>query len=191
MKNSCMNTRASQNATSFRCRCVSIALAGCLLTAVFASTAAAQSAAPRITAETVVRYLQKDLFISPGVGFQKVRIGNTFEQVARVWGLPNKKLESSEAGSQVIWVYNIDSDSEIALAGSSKVSTIRVLGSFNSPFSSREGAHFGMTPHQVISIYGAPADAGNLTRLRYPKKGIAFAFEQGALRAMQVKPPAP
>lgn len=153
--------------------------------------ATAQTITPQITVESVLRYLQKDLFISPGIGFRKVQIGQSFDQVARSWGYPNKKHESTEAGVSTTWIYIVDKDSQIAVAGGTNVTTIRVLGSLNSPFSSSEGAQFGMSPHQVITIYGAPRDQGNLTTLSYPEKGIAFAFEHGVLIAMQVTSPKP
>lgn len=166
-------------------------LAAGLLSLLGCGNAQAQSIAPGVTAETVLRYLQKDYFLSPGIGFQKVQIGNSFNQVAQAWGQPNKKLESTEAGTRVVWIYDVGQDGQIAVAGGASVRTIRVLGSFNSPFSSTEGARFGMTPHQVITIYGQPLDPDDLTRLSYPGKGIAFAFENGGLKAMQVTAAAP
>lgn len=151
----------------------------------FISPVNAQTSVPRITPETIVRYLSQDLFISPGLGFKQVRVGLPFTKVAQVWGTPNKGAGFSVTGSKVKWVY-LAKDSAISLTGGSTVKTIKVEGSFNSPFSSREGAHFGMTPHQVISIYGPPENKGGLTRLSYPSKGIEFSFENGGLKWMQV-----
>ena len=164
-------------------------LAACLLALIFfQQPALAQSDAPRVTPETIVRYLSQDLFLSPGVGFKRVRIGLPFVKVAQVWGVPNKGFESSETGNQVIWLY-LARDSSISLTGGSNVKTIRIEGSLTSPFSSSEGAHFGMTPHQVISIYGPPEENVNLTRLSYPSRGIEFAFEHGGLKWMRVFSP--
>lgn len=139
----------------------------------------------RITPESVIRYLHQDLFVTPGVGFQKVRIGQTFQQVALAWGNPNKAYDS-DVGSETAWVYQIGRDSEIAVTGGTRVSSIKITGTFNSPFSSTEGANFGMTPHQVIGIYGKPVGDDDLVKLRYPKKGIIFGFKSGALRSMRV-----
>lgn len=161
-------------------------LAGCILVIVAASSSMAQQ--PRITPESVIRYLQQDIFISPGVGFQKVQVGQSFQHVALIWGNPNQAYDS-DVGSKIAWVYRIDHESEIALSGSTKVESIEITGSFNSPYTSSEGANFGMTPHQVVSIYGQPAEGGNLVKLRYPHKGITFGFKNGALRMMRVFAP--
>lgn len=142
----------------------------------------------RITPDSVIRYLHQDLFISPGVGFQKVKIGDTFQQVVLAWGNPNKSYDS-DVGSKTAWVYQIGRDSQIAVSGGTKVTSIEVTGSFNSQFATREGANFGMTPHQVIGIYGRPAGSESLVKLRYPNKGITFGFKSGALQSMKVYSP--
>ena len=142
----------------------------------------------RITPESVIRYLHQDLFISPGVGFDKVRIGYTFQQVELAWGNPNKTYDS-DVGSKTAWVYEIGRDSEIAVSGGTRVTSIEILGSFNSPFSTTQGANFGMTPHQVIGIYGKPSGTEDLARLRYPEKGITFNFKSGALQRIKIYSP--
>lgn len=159
------------------------------LMALWTGTTSADSAGGlRITPESVVRYLNQDLFISPGVGFDKVRIGHTFQQVARAWGNPNKSYDD-DLGSKTAWVYKIGRDSEIAVSGGTRVYSIEITGSFNSPFSTSQGANFGMTPHQVIGIYGKPSGSENLEKLRYPNKGITFRFKGGALQWMKVYSP--
>ena len=142
----------------------------------------------QFTPESVIRYLHQDLFISPGVGFEKVQIGQTFQQVALAWGDPNKAYKS-EINSKTEWIYRIERDSEIAVSGGSKVSSIEVTGSFNSSFATREGVNFGMTPHQVIGIYGRPAGNESLAKLRYPDRGITFGFKSGSLQSMKVYSP--
>ena len=167
----------------------SVAAALFLLAAAgIASPTFAQSNDSVITPEKVVRYLSQDLFLSPGVGFKRVQVGHPFVQVKRVWGKPNRGFESSEVGNKVIWVY-LANDSSISLTGGSRVKAIRVEGSFTSPFSSSEGAQFGMTPQQVISIYGPPKEKDNLVHLSYPSKGIEFKFEHGGLKWMRVFSP--
>ena len=164
-----------------------IILASWLLASVYISGVEADSTTPRITPEAVVRFLLQDSFVSPGIGFQKVKIGQTFKQVAENWGNPNKAGESSDTG-YVVWEYDAG-DSKIRVSGGSTVTSIKVIGSLNSPFSSSEGASFGMTPQQVITIYGSPTDPSNLAKLRYPGKGIEFGFEHGALKWMSVFSP--
>ena len=151
-----------------------IVLASWLLASVYISGVEADSTTPSITPEAVVRFLLQDSFVSPGIGFQKVKIGQTFKQVAENWGNPNKAGESSDTGYGV-WEYD---------AGDSK---IRVSG--GSTVTSSVGASFGMTPQQVITIYGSPTDPSNLAKLRYPGKGIEFGFEHGALKWISVFSP--
>ncbi|MFC1680577.1 hypothetical protein ACFL1S_02135 [Pseudomonadota bacterium] len=142
----------------------------------------------QFTPESVIRYLHQDLYISPGVGFQKVQIGNSFQQVALAWGDPTKS-SNSDIGGKTVWVYRIGSDSEIAVSGGTRVSSIEVTGSFNSSYATSEGANFGMTPHQVIGIYGKPSGNESLVKLHYPNKGITFGFKSGALQLMKVYSP--
>ena len=184
-----MNSSLLSIFTSIQTPIKPIAVAAFLLATLGATDPlSAQSNVPEITPEKVVRYLSQDLFLSPGVGFKQVQVGHPFVQVERVWGRPNKGFEFSEIGNKVVWVYLAD-DSSISLTGGSTVKAIRVEGSFTSPFSSSEGAHFGMTPQQVISIYGPPEDTDSLTHLSYPSKGIEFRFEHGGLKWMRVFSP--
>ena len=174
---------------SCRSRCANrVSIGVFLFFAVLTGATADEVGVRHVTPESVIRYLQQDLFVTPGMGFRKVRIGSTFEQVMQAWGNPNKS-SSSDIGAKKAWVYSVDRGSEISVSGSTKVESIEVSGSFNSPFSSIEGANFGMTPHQVISIYGKPADEGKLAKLRYPDRGIVFVFKSGALTSMRVFPP--
>lgn len=181
-----MNGTLFKPAVLSKCRYLLVLFSAPLFLAAAAGTVSADNTGMlRITPESVIRYLQQDLFVTPGVGFQKVRIGQTFKQVALAWGNPNKAYDS-DVGSETAWVYKIGRDSEIAVSGTTRVSSIKITGTFNSPFSSTEGANFGMTPHQVIGIYGKPSGDENLVKLRYPGKGITFGFKSGALRSMRV-----
>ena len=166
---------------------IRIIIASCLFAGAVMGGAVADSTTARITPEAIVRFLMQDLFVSPGIGFEKVQIGQTFTHVAKSWGHPNKAAKPSETG-YVVWEYDTG-DSKIRVAGGSKVTSIKVIGTLNSPFASSEGASFGMTPQQVITIYGAPSNSNNLAKLRYPDKGIEFGFEHGALKWISVFSP--
>ncbi len=182
-----MNMKVPSNFASRRSSKGRIIIASCLLASVVMGGAEADSTTARITPEAIVRYLMQDMFISPGVGFQKVQIGQTFTQVAESWGNPNRADRPTETG-YVVWEYDAG-DSKIRVAGGSKVTSIKVIGTLNSPFTSSEGASFGMTPQQVITIYGSPSDSNNLAKIRYPNRGIEFGFEHGALKWMSVFSP--
>ena len=184
-----MNMKLASIFTSCSLRKTPRVLASCLLASAVVNAIQAESTYPRITPEAVVRYLQQDLFVSPGIGFKKVRIGQTFQQVAQSWGHPNKAGKQTDTG-YTVWEYHAG-DSRISVGGGAKVTSIKVVGSLNSPFASREGANFGMTPQQIITIYGVPSNSTNLARLRYPAKGIEFGFEHGALKQISVFSPNP
>lgn len=173
---------------------------GVLLAAVVPGVSQGDATVPQITPETVVRYLQQDIFISPGIGFDKVKIGQPFAEVAAAWGVPDeasghdpaqKNAEATGTDGGIEWVYLAGRDSRITLTGGSNVNTITVEGSLSSPFASAEGANFGMTPQQVISIYGPPTTSGSLTQIDYSSQGVAFGFEHGSLKTIRVFNPKP
>ncbi len=157
--------------------------------AVTAVSVGAQTASTSHPAEIASRYLQQDIFVRPGIGFQRVRLGNSFVEVARTWGTPLKETRSALFGLTKTWVYNGGQDTQVVVSGGSKVDAIEVVGGVTSPYQSSEGARFGMSPHQLITIYGAPREADELSRLSYPRRGIEFAFANGALRSIKVFPP--
>lgn len=160
---------------------VSLAAASCMGTAV-AQTA---NGVP-LPGELVTRYLQQDIFLKPGIGFERVRIGDSFEQVARRWGQPESIRGTSFLGRSKAWIYGAGQDAFVIVSGGKKVNGIEVVGDFNSPFESTEGVRFGMTPQQVTTIYGSTAADATLTTLTYPGRGIKLTFKGGGLRSMYV-----
>lgn len=138
-------------------------------------------AAP-ITAERVMRSLQQDLFIKPGVGFRRVRVGHPFDRVARIWGNPTNRETSLLTKT---WIYQTVDDTSVIVRGGRDVDSIQVVAGVNSEFQSVEGARFGMAPYQVVAIYGNP-DKRKSNLLSYGKRGIEFGFVRGALRSIKV-----
>lgn len=143
---------------------------------------AAQSESPASAAEMVTDYLQQDIFLRPGVGLKKVKIGTPFEQVRRTWGQP------AEAGRHRLldneWVYEIAGHTRIVLIGDDSVEIMRIEGGVNSPYTTTEGASFGMPRHQLATIYGGTDAESN--KVTYAERGIGFTLERGQVSVIRV-----
>ncbi len=139
--------------------------------------------------ELVTRYLQQDVFLRPGVGFQRVKLGQSFASVARTWGRPSAAGRTGLLGTRKVWSYRAGPNTNIVLSGGDRVTSIEVRGNMVSPYQSSEGIGFGTTPQQVTTVYGEADRATDIARLSYLSRGIEFSFSSGALRAMRVFPP--
>ncbi|MDH3636943.1 MAG: hypothetical protein OES09_00565 [Gammaproteobacteria bacterium] len=137
------------------------------------------------TAQMLIRQLQQDAFVRPGLGFRRVQLGHGFDQVARAWGSPTRRKSTLLSS---IWEYRVVNDTSVILRGGSTVDSIEVIAGFNSELQSAEGARFGMATYQVISIYGNP-DKRTSNNLSYLRKGIEFGFARGGLRSIKVFAP--
>jgi len=166
-------------------RAISIALTFLLAGHAGPPAAHAQNQDPATAAEMVTDYLEQDIFLQPGVGLKKVRIGTPFAQVRQEWGAPTSTDRHDLIDEK--WIYEIGQHTRIALIGGDKVKAIRVEGAFNSPYSTTEGASFGMTRHQLATIYGS-GDSGS-NSLTYEKRGVGFAMEHGQVSEIRIFPP--
>jgi hypothetical protein len=168
-------------------RAISVCLIGLLFLsiALFESTPRAQEnsgAESSTPAELVTDYLQRDVFLRPGVGLKKVRLGMKFDDVLRAWGRPTSATRGDVSGTR--WTYRIAEHTTITLIGIGTVKTMRIAGAFNSPYVTTEGASFGMAQHQLASIYGPTgSDSGEIN---YNRRGIAFVLDQGQVSEMRV-----
>ncbi len=162
----------------------------CALNFLLCGTSIAQTAPdqPVTPADLVLRYLQQDMFLRPGSGFQQVHIGQTFDQAAKVWGNP-KKAQHRRLRATNKWVYEAADGTVLILNGKQTIKSITVVGASSSLYQSAEGARFGMTPGEVARLYPGRAPRGTVKRLSYPRLGISFSFANGTLAAMQVFPP--
>jgi len=157
------------------------------LAVVFAVAATPSWGQSPYTTESILKYLEQDLAIQPAVGFKNVRLGYSFDAVAKVWGKPYKVEQFPLFGITKKWLYKAGSTT-IVLVGSKVVESIEVIGDFNSPFQTTEGIRFGTSPHQIIAVYGRPDKAKGLTLLVYTRRGIEFAMQNGNLKALRVFP---
>lgn len=149
----------------------------------------AEQQTPSFDTESILRYVDQDLSIEPGIGFKKVRLGQSFKSVAQNWGKPTSVKKSGLFSAENKWYYQAG-DSLVIVTGGNAVESIEVSGKFNSPFQTTEGARFGMSLHQVTAIYGRPSGGRDLSYLKYARRGIEFAMHNGVLRAMRVFPAA-
>jgi len=147
---------------------------------------AQQTNAP--STQSILQYLLQDLFIKAGYGFKKVHLGQSFSEVVRAWGQPAETEQFWLLGLSNKWRYRAGS-TVIVLVGDERVESIEVIGDMTTPFETVEGGRFGMTPHQLISIYGRPSNPGDLIHLSYYPRGIEFAMQNGGLRALRVFAP--
>lgn len=157
------------------------------VTACCMGSASAQTATGvPVPGELVTKYLQQDIFLKPGIGFDRVRIGDSFEQVQRRWGRPESVRGTSFLGTGKAWVYGAGQNAVVIVSGGKKVKGIEIVGDVNSPLQSSDGVRFGMTPQQVTTIYGPTAADAALTTLTYANRGIKLTFKAGGLRSMYV-----
>jgi len=144
----------------------------------------AQQTSP-FTTESILRYLEQDYNIKPGRGFKNVQLGYTFAAVNKIWGKPKSVEQFPLFGLNKKWRYSAG-ETQIILVGNKQVESIEVIGDFTSPFQTTEGVRFGMSPQQIISVYGRPNRAKGLTYFNYDRRGVEFAMENGVLRALRV-----
>jgi len=137
---------------------------------------------PDNAAEMVTDYLDQDIFLRPGVGLKNVKLGMPFEGVLRAWGEPASRDGGTWTDPRL--VYKVGNHTRIVLSGDDSVESIRVEGDVSSPYTTTEGASFGMAQHQLATIYGArEARSGKVT---YAKRGIGFVLTQGQVSEIRI-----
>jgi hypothetical protein len=170
-----------------------IRLLACALYCLLCGTSIAQTTPDRpvTPSDLVLHYLQQDMFLHPGSGFQRVRIGQTFDQAAKVWGNP-KNEQRQRLNATKKWVYEAGDGTVLTLSGKQAIESITVAGASSSLYQSAQGARFGMTPGEVARLYPGSLPRDQVKQLSYPRLGISFGFANGTLAAMQVfAPPSP
>lgn len=135
------------------------------------------------TAEMVTDYLRQDIFVSPGVGLKKVKIGMPFDQVAKAWGPPTSK--GGTVDNQ--WTYQVGNNTKITLVGDNEVRVMKIAGGFNTPYVTTEGAAFGMPQYQLATIYGSAKEVAG--KIMYNDRGIGFVMDDGQVSEMEVFAP--
>ncbi|MBS1269100.1 MAG: hypothetical protein MAG794_00043 [Gammaproteobacteria bacterium] len=161
-------------------------LAFCLMGAALAPlVVTAQDQGTSSAAKLVTDYLQRDIFLQPGVGLKKVKIGTAFDRVLQTWGPPTQKKRDNIFGNR--WTYKIADHTMITLIGGDSVEVMNITGKFTSPYVTTEGASFGMAQHQLATIYG-PKETDS-ERLNYNDRGIGFVLDHGQVSKIRLFPP--
>ena len=166
-----------------------------ILAAVVFALTTASAVAPAQTSDSsstlpleVIRYLERDLFIAPGIGFKRVKIGDSFDEVLNSWGKPQAQ-KTALLSRKKQWYYSVNDTTVIMVEGKTTVEAITVSGGMTTPFETTEGARYGMAPYQIVTIYGAGPEGDLPGKLDYPRRGIAFDFQSGAVRTITVSAP--
>ncbi len=128
------------------------------------------------------------MFIAPGIGFKRVKIGDSFEEVLSAWGKPQAQ-KTALLSRKKQWYYSVNDTTVIMVEGKKTVEGITVSGGMTTPFETTEGARCGMAPYQIVTIYGAAPEGDLQEKLDYPRRGIAFEFQGGAVRTITVSAP--
>jgi len=141
--------------------------------------------------QTLLKYLQQDIFLTPGVGLKKVRIGQPVLQVIKAWGPPQQRQKAGFLGRQHQWLYHGLGNTDIIVTSrNDRVSRLSFRAHLASPYQTVDGLQFGMLPVQVRSLFGAgqPGDNGQLL---YPDKGLALEFKDGRVQIISIFEPDP
>lgn len=156
--------------------------------AIFTNSALAQSTSSTIPFDHIAQYLQRDIFLQPGVGFERVQIGQSFDHVLKAWGQPQATRKRGLFRNTHEWFYGGGKDTVVSVKGKENVREIKIRGNFTTPFQTVDGARFGMAPHEIVTIYGRNADSSP-TNLTYTSRGVGFEFVDGAVSAIIVAAP--
>lgn len=140
---------------------------------------------PGSAAEMVTDYLEQDIFLRPGVGLKQVKLGMSFEAVLQAWGEPDRREREKITGNK--WTYELGDNSRIVLTGGDSVTSMRVRGGLSSPYTTTEGASFGMPRHQLATIYGARETESD--RVTYSDRGVGFILDQGLVSEIRIFSP--
>lgn len=141
-------------------------------------------------ANAIIQQLQRDVFVQPGRGLKRVKVGDSFSQVFKTWGVPNSSKTRGILKRTREWLYLAEDGTQLIVSGKKVVEEMIVRGSATSPYQTVEGARFGMAPYQIAAFYGTAAPEKSGERLEYPSRGVSFEFSQGALHSIDVYPPA-
>ncbi len=129
--------------------------------------------------QNLLKYLQQDIFLTPGVGLKKVRIGQPISQVIKAWGPPQQRKNSGFLGRKQQWLYQGLGNTDIIVTSlNNRVNRLSFRAHLVSPYQTINGLQFGMVSVQVRSLLGV-GQAGNNGQLLYPDKGLTIEFKEG------------
>ena len=128
------------------------------------------------------RYLAQDIFLQPGIGLKRVKIGDNLSAILKTW---DNLIAVRELGGDIPQqqlTYQAESNTRIIISGTTTVLKIAVAGGPGASYRTQRGAHFGMPLHQVRMLYRDLNEQADSTgTLGYPSQGIYFGFKSGRL----------
>ena len=136
------------------------------------------------------RYLAQDIFLQPGIGLKRVKIGDNLNAILKTWDNLKAVRELGGDIPQQQLTYQAESNTRIIISGTTTVLKIAVVGGPGSSYRTQRGAHFGMPLHQVALLYrGLGQQASSTDTLSYPSQGIYFGFKGGRLVSIIIVSP--
>jgi len=139
--------------------------------------------------QNLLKYLQQDIFLKPGVGLKKVQIGQPVTQVIKSWGQPEKKHSAGFLGRLDQWLYHGLGNTDIIVTSlNNQVSRMSFRAHLVSPYQTTNGLQFGMAPVQVRSLFGIGQVDDN-GQISYPDKGLAVTFKEGRVQIISIFKP--
>jgi len=139
--------------------------------------------------QTLLKYLQQDIFLTPGVGLKKVKIGQPVTQVLKIWGQPGQQQSTGFLGRLHQWLYRGLGNTDIIVTSlNGQVNRLSFRAHLVSPYQTVNGLQFGMLPVQVRSLFGS-GQTGDDGQLRYPTKGLAVEFKEGRVQIITIFQP--
>lgn len=131
---------------------------------------------------TLLKVLDQVGIIIPGIGFKSFQLGQTREQLIKLWGKPQQ-------ATRKILQYQLDSKTVIQFHGKKTIKNIAVIGRYGSMARVDNGVAFSMTPDQVMEFFDTRPDKNDNKKVRYKNLGIEFYFENQALVKINVFAP--
>lgn len=127
----------------------------------------------------LIKILDQVGVIIPGTGFKSFQLGQTREQLIKLWGKPQQ-------ATRKILQYQLDAKTVIQFQGKKSIETIAVIGQYGSMARVDNGVVFGMSPGQVMEFFDTTPDRKNDKKMRYKNLGIEFYFKNQALAQIVV-----
>ncbi len=118
---------------------------------------------------SLLKVLDKVAVIIPGIGFKSFQLGQTRDQLIKLWGQPQ---QTSRKAVQ----YQLGPRTVIQFVGKNTIKEIIVIGQPGSVARVNNGASFGMMQEQVTDLFEQQPDKQNEKIVRYKALGIEFVF---------------
>lgn len=124
-----------------------------------------------------------DLRIVPGVRVGGIQLGQPAEFVLKAWKEPSKRAPFPQREGSQLWSY--EKKGAVLIVFQGKIDGIWL---FSGAFRTVKDIHVGSRRDAVVAAYGNPKGREDNME-SYPSIGIAFFYENGAVKQIYVKEP--